>query len=222
MSSLLDSLSGHLDDQSLRRISGTLSADQGATSKALAAAVPLLLAGLARNAAQPGGAQRLHDALARDHDGSALDSPPAGATPDGDAILGHILGDRRITAERGIAGASGLDLAKVGPLLSMLAPVVMGALGRARRQGNLGPGQLSEVLAREGAALGVSGPAVAGAKSRVGDAVTITACSVADACAPGPAVTTGVAGGGGCPPAQAAQNARPIQASTGRLSMAEL
>ena len=87
---------------------------------------------------------------------SALDSPPAGATPDGDAILGHILGDRRITAERGIAGASGLDLAKVGPLLSMLAPVVMGALGRARRQGNLGPGQLSEVLAREGAALGGS------------------------------------------------------------------
>ena len=64
MSSLLDSLSGHLDDQSLRRISGTLSADQGATSKALAAAVPLLLAGLARNAAQPGGAQQLHDALA--------------------------------------------------------------------------------------------------------------------------------------------------------------
>ena len=59
-------------------------------------------------------------------------------------------------AERGIAGASGLDLAKVGPLLSMLAPVVMGALGRARRQGNLGPGQLSEVLAREGTALGGS------------------------------------------------------------------
>jgi hypothetical protein len=113
MSSLLDWLSGYLDDQSLRRISGALGTDQGATSK-------------------------------------------AGATPDGDAILGHILGDRRAVAERGIAGASGLDLAKVGPLLSMLAPVVMGALGRARSQGNLGPGQLSEVLAREGTALGGS------------------------------------------------------------------
>ena len=59
MSSLLDSLSGHLDDSALRRISGTLGADQGATSKALAAAVPLLLAGLARNAAEPGGATAL-------------------------------------------------------------------------------------------------------------------------------------------------------------------
>jgi hypothetical protein len=156
MSSLLDSLSGHLDDRSLQRISGALGAEQGATSKALAAAVPLLIAGLARNAAQPGGAQQLHDALARDHDGSALDQPPTGATPDGDAILGHILGDRRATAERGIAGASGLDLAKVGPLLSMLAPLVMGALGRARSQGGLGPGQLSDMLNREGASLGGS------------------------------------------------------------------
>jgi hypothetical protein len=116
----------------------------------------LLIAGLTRNAAQPAGAQRLHDALARDHDGSALDNPPGGASPDGDAIIGHILGDRRAAAERGIAGASGLDVSKVGPLLSMLAPVVMGALGRARSQGNLGPGQLSEVLAREGASLGGS------------------------------------------------------------------
>ena len=119
MSSLLDSLSGHLDDQSLRRISGALGADQGATSKALAAAVPLLIAGLARNAAQPSGAQQLHDALARDHDGSALDRPPTGATPDGDAILGHILGDRRAAAEKGISGASGLDLAKTGVIQGM-------------------------------------------------------------------------------------------------------
>jgi hypothetical protein len=156
MSSLLDSLSGHLDDQSLRRMSGALGADQGATSKALAAAVPLLLAGLARNTTQPGGAQQLHDALVRDHDGSALENPPAAPTPDGDAILGHILGDRRAEAERGIAGASGLDISKVGPLLSMLAPVVMGALGRTRSQGGLGPGQLSDVLHREGAALGGS------------------------------------------------------------------
>ena len=156
MSSILDSLSGHLDDQTLRQISGALGADQGATSKALAAAVPLLIAGLARNAAQPGGAQQLHDALARDHDGTALDRPPAGATGDGDAILGHILGDRRATAEKGIAGASGLDVSKVGPLLSMVAPLVMGALGRARRQGQMGPGQLSELLNHEGASLGGS------------------------------------------------------------------
>jgi hypothetical protein len=156
MSSLLDSLSGHLDDQSLQRISGALGTDQSATSKALAAAVPLLVAGLARNASQPGGAQQLHDALARDHDGSALDQPPTTPSPDGDAILGHILGDRRAAAEQGIAGASGLNLAKVGPLLSMLAPVVMGALGRARSQNGLGPGQLSDMLNEEKSAMGGS------------------------------------------------------------------
>lgn len=157
MGSLLDSLSGHLDDQALQRISGSLGTDQSATSKALAAAIPLLLTGLARNAAQPGGAEQLHAALARDHDGSVLDGAAPAAAADGDAILGHILGDRRSVAERGIAGASGLDVSKVGPLLAMVAPLVMGALGKARRQGNLGPGDLGNLLGREGASLGSSG-----------------------------------------------------------------
>jgi hypothetical protein len=157
MGSLLDALSGHLDDSALERISGTLSADPGATSKALAAAVPLLVAGLARNAAPPGGAQALHDALVRDHDGSALETPAPAPSADGDAILGHILGDRRNVAEQGIAKASGLDLSKVGPLLSLLAPLVMGALGRAQRQGRLGPADLTDMLGREGAALGGAG-----------------------------------------------------------------
>lgn len=37
-------------------------------------AVPLILAALARNAAQPQGAQDLHQAVTQDHDGSVLDN----------------------------------------------------------------------------------------------------------------------------------------------------
>lgn len=173
MPSIFDSLSARLDDSALSQISSRLTADQGATSKAIAAAVPLLLGALAKNAGTTGGAQQLHDALARDHDGSVLDSPDAlgagAAAGQGDAILGHILGDRQSVAEQGISKASGLDLSKVGPLLGMLAPLVMGALGRAQRSGKLDPGGLATALGSERDALGAQAPGVLGAVTRMLD-----------------------------------------------------
>ncbi len=172
MPSILDTLSARLDERALSQLSTRLGADEGNTSKAIAAAVPLLLGALAQNATAGEGAQRLHDALARDHDGSALDDPAgaADARPgDGDAILGHILGDRRGIAEQGISRASGLDLSKVAPLLALLAPVVMGALGQARRKDGLDAGGLSRVLGAEREALGAQSPGVLGALSRLLD-----------------------------------------------------
>lgn len=173
MSSIFDVLSNRLDDQALSQLSTRLGTDQAATSKAIAAAVPLLLGALAKNAATPTGAQAIHDAVSRDHDGSVLDSPDAiasaAATGQGDAILGHVLGDRRSVAEQGISRASGLDMSKVGPLLAMLAPLVMGALGRAQRSGNLGAGGLAQVLGTERDALGANAPGVLGAITRMLD-----------------------------------------------------
>jgi hypothetical protein len=52
----------------------------------------------------------LLDSLSRHLDDSALDTPAPAPSPDGGAILGHILGDRRAVAEQGVANASGLDL----------------------------------------------------------------------------------------------------------------
>jgi hypothetical protein len=167
MPSILDALSARLDEGALTQLSTRLGANEDATSKAIAAAVPLLLGALAKNASEGDGAQQLHQALVKDHDGSALDNPVVVADEaqlrDGDAILGHVLGDRRSIAEQGISRASGLDLSKVGPLLAMLAPLVMGALGRARTERNLDPGGLGQVLGEERKDLGARAPGVLGA-----------------------------------------------------------
>jgi hypothetical protein len=138
---------------------------------AISAALPLLLGALARNASTPDGARQLHDALARDHDGSRLDRlpDPDATRPEGDAILRHVLGDRRGLAEQGIAKASGLDLAKVGPLLAMLAPVVMGALGKTRNERGLDPQDLSVLLGSERDAIGAASPGMMGALSQLLD-----------------------------------------------------
>lgn len=173
MPSILDALSARLDERALTQLSTRLGTDEGNTSKAIAAAVPLLLGALAKNASEGDGAERLHKALVRDHDGSALDNPSALAEEarvrDGDAILGKILGDRRAVAEQGISRASGLDLSKVGPLLSMLAPLVMAALGRARSERGLDPAGLGRVLGEERNDLAARAPGVLGVVGRLLD-----------------------------------------------------
>jgi len=173
MAGLLDLLGSRLDGNAVQQISGRLGADRAATSTAIAAALPLLLGALARNASQPDGARDLHDALARDHDGSRLDQLPGtgGTEPraEGDAILRHVLGDRREVAERGISKASGLDLAQVGPLLAMLAPVVMGALGRTRRERGLGPQDLAVLLGGERESINAASPGLMGTLTQLLD-----------------------------------------------------
>jgi hypothetical protein len=143
---LNDALSGNTVSQ----ISQTIGADEGTTSSAIQAALPMLLGGLANNSASQSGASSLLGALDRDHDGSILDDL-GGFLGDylsgrGAGILSHIFGDQEGAVERGVSQASGLDLSKVGPLLMILAPIVMGALGRARREEGIGEGDLPREL----------------------------------------------------------------------------
>jgi hypothetical protein len=153
MSSTLSSLLEQLTGDSLGPLSRQLGADRASTQAALGTALPLLFQGLARNASQPDGAASLHGALERDHDGSVLDDLSGFLgrpdTDDGNGILGHILGDRRSAVEHGVSSSSGLDISKVTQLMAMLAPLVMGAIGRQQRTGQLDQGGLTDWLGSE-------------------------------------------------------------------------
>lgn len=113
-------------------------------------AVPLILAALARNAAQPQGAQELHQAVKQDHDGSILDNlmgyigNPQAAN--GAGILRHALGGQRPNVESNLAQATGLDQNSAGGLLEMVAPLVMGAIGRQQQANGLDAQGLSQYL----------------------------------------------------------------------------
>lgn len=153
MASLIELLAGQLGAGTVTQVSRRLGADQGQTQQAISAALPVLLGALARNAANPEGATALHEALTSDHDGSVLSNVAAAVSrtdlTDGNAILGHVLGDRRNAVESGVSRISGLGGAQVTQLLAVLAPVVMGALGRLQRQQNLNPSGLATALAGE-------------------------------------------------------------------------
>jgi len=140
-------LNDALNDDTIKQISQQLGIDEGATSNAIQAALPMLLGGLATNSASEGGESSLLSALDRDHDGSILDDL-GGYLSDylsgrGSSILGHIFGGQQGAVEESVSQASGLDLSKVGSILMMLAPIVMGALGRARREEGIGEGDMA-------------------------------------------------------------------------------
>ena len=150
--SLLDMLQQRLGGDAVNQISNQLGTDPASTRTAIAAALPMLVGALARNAQDPGKAGALANALGR-HDGSVLDDVAGylgrGDTGDGDGILGHVLGGKKETVQTGLGQAAGLDPAKAGTLLAMLAPLVMGALGKAQREKGLDTGGLAGMLGSE-------------------------------------------------------------------------
>ena len=136
-----------------RQIASRLGISESTANTAIQLAVPLLLAALARNASKPQGADALHQAVANDHDGSILDNlgsylgNPGGAN--GAGILGHVLGPQRTTTESNLAQATGLDQGTTQNLMELIAPVVLGAVGRTQHQNGLDSSGLAQYLGHE-------------------------------------------------------------------------
>ncbi|MEZ4653690.1 MAG: DUF937 domain-containing protein [Candidatus Eisenbacteria bacterium] len=161
--SLIDTLQQQLSGPVLDQIGHSLGTDRAKASTAVAAALPVLLGALGRNAADPRGADALHQAIARDHDGGLLDSlgpflqaPESGA---GAGILKHLLGARQPRVESGLGQAVGLDQNQMGKLLMTLAPIVLAALGKAQRKDGLDASALSSILGAERQKVETQGPA---------------------------------------------------------------
>lgn len=163
--SLTDELLSQLQGAPLQQIASQLGTNPSQAQSAVAAALPMLLGALGRNAAQPQGAADLLGALQRDHVGRAADGGGlgdllgsvlggmgggggAGGAADGASILGHIFGGNQQRAEAGLGQATGLG-ANAGQLLQILAPIVMAFLAQRTQAGGMDAGGLGAVLGRE-------------------------------------------------------------------------
>jgi hypothetical protein len=170
--SLVDILSSQLGTEGVEMLGQKLGLDPATTQQAVAAAIPMLTGALAHNAAQPGGADALNQALDA-HDGGILDQiggylgNSGAATSMGGAILGHVLGQHQDNATAGLANATGIDAGQAGQLLAMLAPLVMGALGRMKQQGGIDPGNLASVLQNEHAQAEAAAPSGLGGLAQI-------------------------------------------------------
>jgi hypothetical protein len=141
----------------IAKIAAALGVDQSLAGKAIGAAVPSLLGGLAGVAGTQDGAQKLYQAVTQQQPG-VLDSLAgmiggAGQTTlveTGTKTLGSLLGPAALS---GLGGAltkySGLGGTASSSLLGLLAPVVMGTLGKQASAGSLNAGSLASLLASQ-------------------------------------------------------------------------
>lgn len=158
MFSLEDLLGQKQGNQAVDQISQMLGSNQTVTNSAIQMALPMILSGLANQAATPQGAQNLNNAIEQDHSGGLLDnlmgylgggmSQPQETSreTDGTGILGHIFGQNQGAVAHEVSKNTGLDVGQVAKLLITLAPIVMSYLGKQKQQQNLGADGLSSLL----------------------------------------------------------------------------
>ena len=152
-------LEGRLDEDLINNLRKRIGADSNEQTEAAAkASIATLTTALKRNAESPNGFSSLLSALDRDHDGSILDDA-AGfifgkrkadnpKTADGPGILEHIFGRKQTRVAEGIGRGTGLNKSQILQIMISLAPLILGALGKARNknQSGFGGGSILDIL----------------------------------------------------------------------------
>lgn len=139
-------------DQLSKSVSQKLNISENKSADVVSMAVPLLIGGLAKNAKNPEEAESITKAVSKDHDGSILNNIASvvledSTELDGQKILSHILGNKTTAASKVIEKKTNVDSAQVIKILSLVAPVVLGVIGKKQKDDNLNSTTLSEVLA---------------------------------------------------------------------------
>ena len=138
----------------IAKIASALGLDRSVAQKAIAGAVPALLASFADLASAPNGARQLGNALAQPQAGSleSIKSIIGGSGQNtlaeaGSSVLSGLFGGGTLdTMAQSIGKFAGLDGASSKSLLGMLAPVVLGTLGQQQRSAGLDAGGLASLL----------------------------------------------------------------------------
>jgi hypothetical protein len=174
---LIDMIQQHLGQSEIQQISNQLGVDPGVAQKAVSAALPMILGGLAGHAQQPEGAAAIKQAAAAHVNAPANVSSllQAGAPADVGGgfggLLGQVLGQHTDTVQQGVQQASGLDSAKARKLLMMLAPIVLGVLARKEFGGQnaqrASAGQVAGALRQEAQAAQQQAPPMGGLLGKV-------------------------------------------------------
>lgn len=146
--SLIDLLTGNTGNQVAEKAETKFGISKNQIIALLAVATPLVISYLRNKSQDNKEAEALNSALEKDHDGSILDdtSQLEARQNEGGSILSHIFGNEKSTVENQLSQNTGISIDKIGPILAMLAPVIMGYIGKEKQQNNVGAGGLGDLL----------------------------------------------------------------------------
>ena len=157
---LLDVIKNYLTPDLISQVSKLIGEDNEKTSKALKSVLPVVLGGLATKTSEPIGAGQLVTLLQNGgHDGSLLtnlseslssNESSSGILEAGSGIISSLFGTKGGTIASAISTVSGVKSTSATSLMNLVAPIVMGAVGKeATAHGGLTASGLTSLLASQ-------------------------------------------------------------------------
>ena len=147
--SLIDLITGNAGNQVAADAENKFGISRNQVIALLAVAAPLVISYLRKKSQEnPAEADALNNALDRDHDGSILNDPSQAAArqAEGGSILDHIFGGQKASVENQLSQNTGISMDKIGPILGMLAPLIMGYIGKEKQANGVTSGGLGDLL----------------------------------------------------------------------------
>lgn len=146
--SILDLFTGNTADNIFSQIENKFGVSKTQLMTLLASAAPMVISQLKDKSQDAQQAEALNKALDKDHDGSILTNPAllANKQEEGNSILSHIFGNQKGNIENKLSTETGISMDKIGPILAMLAPIIMGYIGKQKQQNSTEAGGLSDLL----------------------------------------------------------------------------
>ncbi|QDP84803.1 DUF937 domain-containing protein [Chryseobacterium sp. SNU WT5] len=141
--SLIDLLTGSAGNQVASEAENKFGISKNQVIALLAVAAPLVISYLRKKSqdnAQE--ADALNNALDKDHDGSILTDPAqvTARQQEGGSILDHVFGGQKADVENQLSQNTGISMDKIGPILAMLAPIIMGYIGKEKQSNGVTSG----------------------------------------------------------------------------------
>lgn len=140
--SLLDLITGSTGNQVAEQAENKFGISKNQIIALLVVAAPLVISYLKKKSENADEAEKLNAALDKDHDGSILNNPAQALDreQEGNSILSHIFGGEKANVESQLSQNTGISMDKIGPILAMLAPVIMGYIGQQKQASNVTSG----------------------------------------------------------------------------------
>ena len=138
----------------MNKIAGSLGINSTLAQRAIAAAAPAILAGIVGKTMQPGGAKVLGDLLAKQDPGllgrlgeMIGTGKQSSVVEQGTGALGSLLGNSALGSLAGaLSKQAGLGSSTSNTLLGLIAPAILGTLGREQKSAGLDAAGLATAL----------------------------------------------------------------------------
>lgn len=163
----IQNLMSALSAENVSQLSNMTGLDKDKAQSAVSQIIPALMKGLSDNTNDPKEAQSLANALERDHNGSILNNVSAaftngdkpedtGQETNGLGILQHIFHGKQTEVANQIGSSLNIDQDTIMSLMGKLAPIVMGFLGKTKKDNNMDASDLGSLLTMATSMLGKS------------------------------------------------------------------